>query len=736
MSKNHVTKLLFSAWLLMAGFAVQAQVYTEFSMTGKKPAGVQYTQSGMDLNKMDKRQYGYMTVYTPKQQFKTPQKAEPGEVTLTFNLVYDQMLMPLNSGVKIINENYRIAASWMGEDIITATVPTGTYDFVVQFQSMLNGDNYFVIREQVEVTEDATFTLSSDEATNHISFVNYGPDGNVLKHALYGGYDEETWEPIILEEGDVETTSIRNIVYLKDFKGEDLLYYGSHVIEGPLSEEWRTLPVYEYYVNDVSDRYVFTQSRTCNNGSNVWYLSYFSTDDVHVGVLENNPEDYVLCPENYQYSPHGQGEPGYGAGITVYQLVNGHALTWGTLSISWTTTKPDDTYSVDVYNSIPFGDSSYEDLNLLVGNQFIDYYGLVIDQWGRERWNVLGKTIATPFAIENGQQVFHNIGHMESYSNMNGEKLSGKTAVLTDNGIRDQSLPTPTAFTYPAEERLGIIGDNCPINAVNVQSYEYQGDVMNFANNYVGRYGESRIYDDADVTQTLKFNGEEIENPANWSPEGKGAWEFTVTNSNIVVDGLQGKNKTVVYFDQTNNSGTSPGIEMLHFRSEAGITDRFATAADGVMEFMGGAFKFTFYPEFWNGVYECQPMDVTVEYSPYGEENWTVLPVEEVPELFQMPGWGYFYRASLAQVRGKATQGWFDVRFKLQDEAGNWQEQVVSPAFRIDDHISTAVEEVEAATDAREVVRFSVDGRQLSAPQPGLNIIKMSDGTSRKVWVK
>lgn len=731
MRKIHMTKLLISAWMLMVGFAVQAQVYTEFNMTGKKPAGVQYTQSGMDLNKMDKHQYGYMTVYTPKQELKAPKRAEPGEVTLTFNLVYDPaVFMPPFQGVTIINANYQNGAWWEGEDIVTATVPTGTYDFAVLFQSMEKGDQYWVIREQVEVTKDATFTLTPEEATNHISFVNYGPDGNVLKHALWGGeFDEETGEQIILEEGDVEVTSIRNAVYLK---GVGSLGSGGTQVVGALPEELCTIPFGEYYVNDVSDRCLFTQSRTCHNGPELWYLSYFSTDDVKVGVLENNPEDYVLCQENYQFSPHGQGEPGYGAGITVYNLVDGNLSNWGTLNGGWIAPKQGDTYSIDVYNSIPFENPNDEGLNLLVGNQFIDYYGLVVLPWGEEYYDVVGKTISAPYAIENGQQVFHNIGHF-----IDGFP-SGKTGTLTENGIRPQVLPSPAAFTYPAEERLGIVGDNCPINAVNVLSFynEHQGDVMNFANNFVGRYGESHQCDDAEVTQSIKFNGEEIEDPANWSPDGKGNWEFTVTNTNIVVDGLQGENKTVVYFDQTNEESTCPGIEMLHFRSAAGITDRFATATDGTMEFMGGAFKFVYYPDFRNGVYECQPMEVTVEYSPYGEENWRALAVEEVPELFQMPGWGYFYRASLADVTGKATQGWFDVRFKLQDEAGNWQEQVVSPAFRIDDHISTAVEEVEAATDAREVARFSVDGRQLSTPQPGLNIIRMSDGTSKKVWVK
>ena len=34
MRKIHMTKLLFTAWMLMVGFAVQAQVYTEFRPMG------------------------------------------------------------------------------------------------------------------------------------------------------------------------------------------------------------------------------------------------------------------------------------------------------------------------------------------------------------------------------------------------------------------------------------------------------------------------------------------------------------------------------------------------------------------------------------------------------------------------------------------------------------------------------------------------------------------------------
>ena len=38
--------------------------------------------------------------------------------------------------------------------------------------------------------------------------------------------------------------------------------------------------------------------------------------------------------------------------------------------------------------------------------------------------------------------------------------------------------------------------------------------------------------------------------------------------------------------------------------------------------------------------------------------------------------------------------------------------------------------------DTHEVTRYALDGQKLSAPRKGLNIVKMSDGTTRKVFVK
>ena len=47
-----------------------------------------------------------------------------------------------------------------------------------------------------------------------------------------------------------------------------------------------------------------------------------------------------------------------------------------------------------------------------------------------------------------------------------------------------------------------------------------------------------------------------------------------------------------------------------------------------------------------------------------------------------------------------------------------------------------AVDEVEASETTAEMVRYDLQGRQISTPQKGINIIRYSDGTSKKVLVK
>ena len=173
---------------------------------------------------------------------------------------------------------------------------------------------------------------------------------------------------------------------------------------------------------------------------------------------------------------------------------------------------------------------------------------------------------------------------------------------------------------------------------------------------------------------------------------------------------------------------------MLHFKdSNEDVTTRFAKAADATLEFSAGDFNVGFNPINVSYMDRYAPESVEVSYSPYGEDNWSELPVEEVPEYY-WPVMGWFYSGSLAGVTGEALNGWFDLKIRLTDAAGNWQEQVLSPAFRIDDLAYSSVANI-GSDNAHEVARYNLAGQRVDTNTPGVAIVKMSDGTAHKVIV-
>ena len=50
--------------------------------------------------------------------------------------------------------------------------------------------------------------------------------------------------------------------------------------------------------------------------------------------------------------------------------------------------------------------------------------------------------------------------------------------------------------------------------------------------------------------------------------------------------------------------------------------------------------------------------------------------------------------------------------------------------------IENAVKSVESDAKAEEMERYNVSGQKINSPQKGLNIVKMSDGTTRKIMCK
>ncbi len=665
-----------------------------------------------------------------EQAIKAVAKADRAMHSITINLEYDDEVFQAPYMAYITDDTNIVGwAFTSGWNVLSTQVEEGTYNIIACFNETEDyNTRYYTIKEDVEVTGDMTITLNPAEATNHITTKIYGPNGDLLKFDL-AHFDEETHKYVIDDPGEVKFSNVTNTLYQKGLGG---IYSFSTGGFGPATTEEDRILSLDFYVNDVSDRFAFIQERIEFNADlSKSYCTRVSTDNLVTSELENTPNDFVQQVYNYKYTPYGRyRDDGICIGVTFWEIAERAEYCY-----FWTgrrEAKENDSFPHEMWINVPDVDPNIPGLNVLLQIQFADYGEVGHYSWG-EDFTPTGWTFGTPIQVKNGQAEFVNFGHTDNGGNMKNTNFL--YAVKKNNTIFNQLLPAPEAFTYPADQALGNFGDNCPINALNVTTYENNGQVtLNITNYYVGRYGEV-LCCDMGSTLTAKFNGEDID-LSTYVPEGLGAYEFIDNNPNVEVDGLPGHVTTTVFFDQNQEDMTPPSIEMLHFRNgEGGVTDRFATAADGTLEFYASDFNYHYYPELWGGVFECQPMVVLVEYAPYGTEDWTELTVEEVPEFYQEPGWGYFYRGSLADVTGQGEKGWFDLKFRLEDGAGNWQEQVVSPAFRIDDHAFTSVATIDA-DKAHEVARYSIDGKRVDANHHGVTIIRMSDGTSRKVFVK
>lgn len=84
------------------------------------------------------------------------------------------------------------------------------------------------------------------------------------------------------------------------------------------------------------------------------------------------------------------------------------------------------------------------------------------------------------------------------------------------------------------------------------------------------------------------------------------------------------------------------------------------------------------------------------------------------------------------------TPGSGDLVFKLSSIYGVNEYEAQGVCYTITYEIvePTGITDVNATSNAVEVARFTADGKRIYAPQKGVNVVRMSDGTTRKVVVK
>ena len=640
--------------------------------------------------------------------------------------------------VLISQDNYINSVNiglWMlncGSNI--ASVPEGIYDmlFVFNQTDTLDADRVqlCVIRENVTIDHDMQLMISASEAKNRIHFETLSPEGEPLTIGTY--FVDEDNNLSLVESGNIDDCICRNTILSEDYGGINGFVSNFGVKTTGEYESKGDVALSDIFVNDVSDRISFYSYRTAYRGHEVFNTAFETVGCSGDKTLTNDPSNYTEYDMHFK-APHHQGEELLPE-LYPFDIQNKSKnwLLWGAELDPIT-----DEEALKFYFDAKLEDSPV--------NGFIPFIEVPIckeitNQWGYpERVQVISSTLLTK--VE-GEVIFANNGTRSHFSTTEPNFSHDYSGLVGEDGIDAITyplFPTHPAFSYPVDKAKGVIGNNCPILVCDQYQLPGSNPQLRFIIDYLGRYGE-KSEGQAEALINIKLNGEAID----WLTDVHGSFyayleqlfsgvvDATVSNELVEVDDLPGSSKAQLHYTAGAEDETPPTMTMLHFKDSNGdVTDRFATSDAGKLEFTAGDFNFFLTPMEAFVHLRFAPETVEVSYSPYGEDNWNELSVEEVPENY-WPTMGWFYTAPLASVTGEAYEGWFDLKIRLEDAAGNWQEQVISPAFCIDNLAYSSIA-TPRGDNIREVARYNLAGQRVDSNATGVVIVKMSDGTARKV---
>ncbi len=597
-------------------------------------------------------------------------------------------------------------------------VPEGTYDVNVQYYSTapdMTGDA-FLVHEGIHINTDTEVVFSYDELTEKTLITPLKRNGEEALLPIATYLDHEPW---VVFDYDNATISASCLSYAFLREGCEILATGYAManymeageihtfLSNRLSENYHL--VFQYLLTDKEGEIQIstTDISGLKNGIVNNYIGKFVKYDIP--QFSNTPLHYEFGAE-----PSAQSVQGF---LWINDIQQGGA---GVNSEKidpdvYVATQPSESFNIKA----PVMASDTQAKKVITWEE--DY--------GDGNIHEFSQTIYTGIT---GLPTFFN-GSIWEYVNI------GRSPYQWPETGPVVEYPGLEAYRYFSDQISDPIGNSSPILALASLTNQYLGNrLLTFIpTSYIGRYGEIRDCDQWRLHIIINLDGKTVfedncgENIGNWCIENstdgheKGIIEATFTNRNVLVDEtIPGFNITSIKVDERNEDLCAPTTQMLIFKNADGkITDRFAKAENGIIEFSAGDFNWIDDKNY----YSCEEAEVKVEYAPYGEQTFLPLEVTEIPENYFMPGFGYFYRGSLKDVAIPSANGWYDLRFTLTDKAGNEMVQHISPAFRIDNNVGVTAPAVNglkvwtangtvfaAGDDIASIELFTPDGKRIA----------------------
>ena len=587
-----------------------------------------------------------------------PIKNAKPTVALTLNLNYDESEYYISSLLVFNEAGYSYAADYNSlTNPLVLNISAGSYDIVTEFSPLNSGQPHMVIKEQQSVQANTAIQIGPTEAIHHFSITAYNENGELFPAGVLGYF------------------SFQRSLY---YNPTDFVATGDYYFTNPVDGQE---PEWNFYINEVSNRYSFIQTLIGAGFPKGTYFAKFKTItgvDNEVSVA-NNPADWSYHSQKFQSTKVSNtfAPANFTASTYKGKLLNG----WRS-SAGGEINSGDDPFRGYVSNRL---DGDMADLIVIPG--IIDHCIQYSPTTGGIEFFIKGNSIYS----DGTGKILYGSGDVSFNSHSN--PLYATFPYLSDDYYRELNNVTPLFPFHPKFSFNNItspsliLGNNIPITVTG-----FENNKLKIANK--GRYGETRETDFLTTQIELKQNGIFIfsgylQDFSNNLPS-TGQIEMTLTNPNTLIEGFTGKNTTAISY---NAPDAPPTLQHLQFRnSNDEVTTIFDSTEGASVRIAAGDFNYNSSGGYFT--YEAGN-NVTLSYRKYNQNNWTALGLTKYPEYFQMPAFGDYYEASLATIANESNSVWYDLKVVSVDAGGNKQEQIISPAFKINgslavDHVKNS----------------------------------------------
>ncbi len=669
-------------------------------------------------------------------------------VTIKCKFMWDDEEMPyirpIYASVQSTDWEYYTTASCLGNTEVDVNAPKGKECFVYGLFNDIYAPT--IIVKTVIANENTEVVINAADADQEISFQPITPNGEILSVDVIG-YDED-YNEIVIEPGTVSKAFYQLSIFAKNSPALAIMsgnYFRMLIGDGEIFDLMDYLTI---KTNNNDCIYVYNIVSAMNEKDGAMVIKLGAKGNL-TQTVSNSVDDYLAIESRYGKSlweaPTTNDymigvDPSKNCGIgTSYNWLLSDAQGVGYAAVCGTDVYPTDLLHLNIPS--PRANDYLE----VVGNPVKIFYTEINERFQQSSYGIGAPSI----------MMINSNPMMLATNNFVLETRNAWVANLLRNKPDFREYAYNPWFSYPLSNNQNeIYGGNVPITRF---SYGANNQI---SYSFVGRYSESRSIDFMNHKVCFYYNNDLIAEtwkelqalPQTWwdNPIEPGNFKLEIENANMMVEGIQGRNTFVTEYDNNVENFSFPVMEILQFRNTNNeVTDRFENAADGVLSFAAGSFIYT--PNDYYPYYEYEPLnDIKVDYAPNGTDFYQELEIEEDPEKFYMPGYGAYYYASLNQVDNMSENGWYDMRITLTGSNGAYQQQTVSPAFKINKN--TGIPLISNIGSTLSEVR--INGRNIIAPEdavivnasglttsrqnviPGVYIVHLSNGYTQKVIVK